>query len=300
VSARADDRDRDGVWSRADHLGFAPPGWSELLELATTLAGGGRDAATIDAHVAELRRTDPIAALLRRELAAIVETPGTEAPRVERGAVVLLDGPHVRAVVRRREPPGAHEAAAQLGDVATTLFVPITTNAWTVSTRRTAARVTVDRFTPGLALGPPELVEDPPWHLAALADEPGAPSTRLAVTTIAVARPGWFLELSRRPTLPYAWRFEQGRAVALAHADLRTSRLALVLDWLRRAALPAAEPAFRALLDDPHFDLRWKSMQGLARLGTPDVDRRLEALARDPHPEVAETARRASAGRRPG
>jgi HEAT repeat protein len=69
---------------------------------------------------------------------------------------------------------------------------------------------------------------------------------------------------------------------------------------LRRAALPAAEPAFRALLDDPHFDLRWKSMQGLARLGTPDVDRRLEALARDPHPEVAEAARRASAGRRPG
>lgn len=302
MSAGADHRARDRVWNRAEHLGVAPPGWSELIALASHIAGGGRDAATIDAHVAAIRHTNPIAGLLRRELAAIVATRGADVPRVEHGAVVLLDDPRVRVVVRRHEPPGkeASDAAAQLGDVTTTLFVPITTIAWTVTTRRAEAPVTVDRFSHGLALGPPEVVHDPPWHLAALAVEPGAPSTRLTVTTVAVARPGWFLEIASRPTLPYAWRFERGRAVALAHADLRTSRLGLVLDWFRRAAHPAAEPAFRALLDDPHFDLRWKAMQGLARLDTPDVDRCLETLTHDLHPEVAEAARQASAGSRRG
>lgn len=290
-------------WSRAAHLGIAPPGWSELIALASHVAQGERDAATIDAHVEEIRRADPIAAVLRRELAAIVATPGTEVRRVEHGAVVLLDEPHVRAVARRHEVRAATDANVDMthfSDVATTLFVPITALAWTITTRRAEVPVAVDRFAPGLALGSPEVVRDAPWHLAALGAGPGASSMRLTVTTVAVARPGWMLEITRRPTLPYAWRFEDGRAVALSHADLRTSRLGLVLDWFRRAGLPEAEPAFRALLDDAHFDLRWKAMQGLARLGAGDVDRRLEVLAHDPHPEVAEAASAALARRRGG
>ena len=269
-------------------------GIDAFRRLLASVADGVVTPSRIADDLDHLLHERPVDALLRAELAALAADPSREVRRVERGQVILFEDERVRAHLRRREP--APPARPRFSDTATHLILPLAPLRWSVTTYRATAPVELDRLCPDMRLdAPPARRESPPWHACEVHDR------ALQATVVELDRPAWFLEIWQRPGLPYAWRFDQaGRAVALVHAQHRVSRLALVLDLLKHTRRPEAEPGLRALLDAPHFDLRWKALQGLAALKVPDLGPLLAAAADDPHPELRAAARAALARREAG
>ena len=275
-------------YCRFDERAVAPPGLDVLRRILARVADGVVTPDILAADLARLLHDRPIDALLRAELAALAAAPAREVRRVERGQVILFEDDRVRAHLRRREP--AADAAPRFSDTATHLLIPLSPLRWSVTTYRSTTPVEIDHLDPDVHLdAPPVRRESPTWHGCEVRGHD------LRATVVEVDRPAWLLEVWQRPGLPYAWRFDQvGRAVALVHAQHRTSRLALVLDLLKHTRRPEAEPGLRALLGAPHFDLRWKALQGLTALGVPDRERLLAAAAADdPHPEIRAAARAA-------
>lgn len=272
---------------RFEQRAVAPAALDAFRRILSSVAEGVVSADRLADDVDRLRRDRPLDALLRAEIEALAADPSREVRRVEQGRVILFEDERVRAHLRKRQPTA--RVRPRFSDTSTHLLLPVHPIQWSITTYRTTTSLAIDRFRPGIPLDAlPARRESPTWHGCEVSDR------ELSSTVVELDCSAWFIEVWQRPGLPYAWRFDDaGRSVALVHAQHRVSRLALVLDLFRNTRRPEAEPALRALLATPYFDLRWKALQGLAALGVPDLERLLGAMVEDDHPELRAAARAA-------